>query len=139
MRPKSIRNFDFLYLGGIALSLVTFLLTYDDMVAEIQRQTAESGLQVGGGAALGGFLFGTVISIAIWFLISRLRIEVVKWVLVVFFLFGLIGLPVVLANVLTLSGLLNLAIFVVQALAIWMLFQPDARAWFAEKRGGGDL
>lgn len=135
MRPKSIRNFDLLYLGGIALSVVTFLLTYDDTVAEIERQAAASGYAMGGGGALVGFLLGTAVSLAIWFLISRLQIEVVKWVLVVFFLFGLIGLPVVIAHALTLSGMLNIAIFIVQALAIWMLFQPDAKAWFAEKRG----
>ena len=98
----------------------------------------ESGVEIGSGLAMGSLIFSVIISLAIWFLISRLRIGIVKWVLVVFFVFGLIGIPVILAELPSLAAILNLVVFVMQGAAIFFLFTPEAKAWFAEKHGGSD-
>ena len=137
MRPDSIRKFDWLYLGSLVLSVLAFALNYGEIVAQVDRELAGSGVEGGSGLAAGSLIFSVIVSLAIWFLISRLRVEVVKWVLVVFFVFGLIGVPATLAQLPSLYAILNLVVLVMQIGAIWFLFQPDAKAWFAEKRGGG--
>ena len=135
MRPQSIKYFDYLYLGSIALGVLSFLLNYNAIAAEIDRETAETGVQIGSGLAMGSLIFSVIVSLALWFLISRLRIEFVKWILIVFFFVGLIGIPTVFAQLPNLQAILSLIATVLQALAIYFLFQPDAKAWFAEKRG----
>ena len=135
MRPQAIKNFDYLYLGSLALGIVSFMLNYGTVVAEVERETAASGIEMGSGVAIGGLIFGLIISLALWFLISRLRIGIVKWVLVVFFVFGLIGIPAMIAMLPSLQAILSLVVTVMQAAAIYFLFTPEAKAFFAEKRG----
>lgn len=137
MRPKSIKNFDLTYLGSIAISVLGFILNYDVFLAQVQGEMAQSGMEVGSGFAIGTFAFGTAISLAIWFLISILRIVIIKWVLVFFFVIGLFGLPAAASQAMSITGIIGIATMVLQALAIYFLFRPDAKAWFAEKRGGG--
>lgn len=135
MRPQSIRNFDYLYLGSLALSVLGFVLSYEAILAEVQRETAASGIEMGSGLAIGSMAFGLIVSLALWFMVSRLGIELVKWILVVFFVFGLVGLPAVLAQLPDLPAILSLLMTVMQGAALYFLFTPTAKDWFAEKRG----
>lgn len=134
MRPESIKKFDMLYLGAVVLGLVNFVLSYGAMKAQMDAELARTGVEMGSGVLIASVIFGIVISLALWFLISRLRIEVVKWVLVLFFLWGLIGMPALFADGFGPTDIIALATFVMQAAAIYFLFRPDAKAWFAEKR-----
>ena len=138
MRPDAIKKFDYLYLGSLGLSIIGFMMNYSNITAEVDRELADTGMQIGSGLAMGSLIFSIVVSLAIWFLISRLRIGIVKWVLVVFFVLGLIGIPVILAQLPALHAVINLVVFLLQVAAIYFLFTPEAQAWFAEKRGGGE-
>ncbi|MXO62980.1 hypothetical protein [Qipengyuania oceanensis] len=135
MRPQAIRNFDYLYLGSLVLGVISFVLNYDAIIAEVQRETAANGMEMGGGLAIGSLIFGLIVSLALWFLVSRLRIEIVKWVLVLFFVFGLIGMPAVFAQLPSLHAVISLIVTVMQAIAIYFLFTPEAKAFFADKGG----
>lgn len=140
MRPGSIRKFDMLWLGALALGVVAFVLSYGTLKAQVDAQLAASGVAEGaGGAALiGGFAFGIIISLALWFLVSRLRLEFVKWILILLFVWGLINIPAIFADGFTLIDGLSLIGTAMQAAAIYFLFRPDAKAWFASKGTAGD-
>lgn len=138
MRPQSIRYFDLAYLGSIAISVLGFALNYESFFAQVQNEMAQSGLEVGHGFAIGTFAFGTAISLALWFLISILRVEIVKWVVIFFFVIGLFGLPAAASQAMSVNGMIGIVSMVLQAVAIYFLFRPDAKAWFAEKKGGDD-
>ncbi|QKG70850.1 hypothetical protein [Erythrobacter mangrovi] len=139
MKPSSIKNFDRLYIGSIVVGLIGFFFSYGAAVEQVSAELPEAGAGglVSGGLII-GLVVGTAISLALWFLISVLRIELMKWILAIIAAFGILGLFVGLGSELatgttqafnTLSTLLSIA-------AIFFLFQPDAKAWFAEKRGG---
>lgn len=139
MRPDSIRKFDMLWLGALALGVVAFVLGYGALKAQVDAQLAASGMTGASSAALiGGFAFGIVISLALWFLVSRLRLEFVKWILILLFVWGLINLPAIFADGFTLIDALSLIGTAMQAAAIYFLFRPDAKAWFAAKGTPGD-
>ncbi|WP_226699655.1 hypothetical protein [Qipengyuania gaetbuli] len=137
MKPASIKKFDMLYLGSIVVGLIGFAFNYGDLVETTNAELAAAGVEgMGGGIMIGSLIFGIVINLALWFLISGLRIEFVKWILVLFAAWAIFSLATTFG---LLSGL-NLVFTLVGNLmtlaAIYFLFQPDAKAWFAEKRGG---
>jgi hypothetical protein len=140
MRPDSIRKFDMLWLGALALGVVAFVLSYGTLKAQVDAQLADAGMAAGTSdfALMGGFAFGIVISLALWFLVSRLRLEFVKWILILLFVWGLINLPAIFADGFTLIDALSLIGTAMQAAAIYFLFRPDAKAWFAAKGTPGD-
>ncbi|QWC56746.1 hypothetical protein F7D01_06250 [Erythrobacter sp. 3-20A1M] len=137
MRPESIRKFDMLYLASIVVAIVNFFLGYGEMTAQAEAQMAANGLDMAnaGTFLIGSFVVGMAISIGLWALISRLRIELVKWILILFFLWGLVSLPTMLQGDFSLMMVLTIVTYILQGVAIYFLFRPDAKAWFAEKRG----
>jgi len=131
MKPASIRKFDLFYLGSIGLSIIGFFIGYDALVAQVESQGAAQGVALGPGVVIGGFAFSLALSLLLWWLTSAKRIALAKWIIVVFFVFGLFGLPSALAGGFSLMKSVNLLNVIAQAVAIWYLFQPDAKAWFA--------
>ncbi len=131
MQPDSIKKFSLLFLGSVALSIVNAILSYGIIKADL----ADAGLDVGIGALIGGVIFSLIISMALWFLIMKLKIELVKWVMLAFLAFGLIGIPALFANGFQFTDIVAIIVFVIQAAAIYFLFQPDAKVWFAQKNG----
>ena len=125
MQPESIKKFSLLYLGALALNLVNIVLVFG------MAQTAGIGI----GTLIFGIIFGVGIAVALWYLVVHLRIELVKWVMLAFLALGLLGIPTLLADCFQLTDILAFAVFAIQAVAIYFLFQPDAKAWFAEKNG----
>ena len=137
MRPKSIVNFERLVLLYLAIGLLYAYLVWDETMSSMQAQ----------GAALNS---GTVITIQaitvalylllVWF-IARKGSPVAKWIYVV-----LSGLSLALGLVSiqqTISfGTFPLIISIVQyaliLITIWLLFRPDAKAWFSDGRGGAE-
>lgn len=131
MRPESIRRFDLFYLASLALSVVGFVLSYDAVVAGVEAQSAAAGLQMGSGVAIGSFAFGIVLYLLLWFLVSRKRVAIARWLIVLLFLISLIGAPSALAGGFTLVEAISLLSLVLLAVAIYYLFQPDTKAWFS--------
>jgi hypothetical protein len=133
MKPTSIRRFDFLYLASIALSIVTYLLSYDAMVASVQARTAAAGVQLGAGTVVITMVVSVGVSLLLWFLVSKRRAVVAKWIIVLFFVLGLTGIPGLIAGGWTLLKTLSELNLLLEAAAIFYLFQSDAKAWFAER------
>ena len=137
MRPKSIVTFERLVLLYLAIGILSAYLVWDQTMASLQAQ----------GAGLGS---GTIITIQaitialylllVWF-ISRKGSPVAKWIYVV--IGGLSLVPGLVGIQQTISlGTLPLILTIVQygliLATIWLLFRPDAKAWFSDGRGGAD-
>lgn len=134
MKPESIKKFDYLYLGAIAVGIVAFLLGYGDTLAQVQQESAAAGFEMGGGLIIFGFLFGLGISLLLWYLTSPKGFVVAKWIIVALFVLGLIGIPEIIGMPFGVVKILNLLSLAMQIGAIWFLFQPDANAWFARDK-----
>lgn len=141
MKPASIKKFDMLYLGSIVVGLIGFAVNYGTIADQANAELAAAGVEgMGSGVMIGGVLVSVAISLALWFLVSVVRIEFVKWILAVFAGWSVLSLLMGVGSELTSS--LNLVFGVIGTVlgiaAIWFLFLPDAKAWFAEKRGAGN-
>ena len=137
MKPGSIRKFDWLYLGSIAVSLLGFVFNYDTIADQTNAELAAQGIEgLSTGVLIGGLLFGTAISLALWFMISILRIELAKWLLLLLTAWSVLTTATAAASVFDSSVAWGLISTIMTIVALWFLFQPDAKAWFAEKKGG---
>jgi hypothetical protein len=141
MKPESIRRFDLFYLGSVALSLVGSLLSYSAMVAQMEARTAAAGVQLGSGMVIGTVVLSIAISLLLWFLVSRKAVAIAKWIIVLFFVLGLIstigvaGSPGLFSGDWTLLKTISAVVLLLEAGAVYYLFQPDAKAWFAGAPG----
>ncbi|MAW90129.1 MAG: hypothetical protein CL574_03395 [Altererythrobacter sp.] len=139
-KPASIKKFDYLYIGSVIVGLAGLMLGWDTLIQQMNAEFAAQGVapedSFASTTVITGVLMGTAISLALWFLISRLRIEFVKWIIALFTAWSVISVLTAIVtgsfNVSQISGIISTVMAVA---AIYMLFQPDAKAWFAEKRG----
>tara|TARA_R110000751_G_scaffold2018_7_gene8633 strand:- start:222145 stop:222570 length:426 start_codon:yes stop_codon:yes gene_type:complete len=137
MKPASIRKFDWLYLGSVAIGLLGVALNYGAIASLTEADLASQGYaDMGVGVLIAGVLFGIAISLALWFMISVLRIGLAKWLLVVLTAWSVVTSGVAIVANFDVTMVWGLVSTVMTVLAIWFLFQPDATAWFAEKKGG---
>ena len=139
-KPGSMKTFDLLYLGSIVVGLLGLAFGWDglveQMVAEFSAQGVEADAQTASFSLILGFAFASVINVALWFLVSVLRIEFVKWLLVIFLVYGIFSIVVGVSE----SGfdLTQITAIVSTAMsigAIYFLFQPASKEWLAAKRG----
>jgi hypothetical protein len=133
-RPQSIITFERCYLGGVALGLANNALNWSNM-QEQMAATPNSQLLPDWflPATIG---VGLVITLLLWYFVARRASTVAKWILVVFFAIGLLGLPGIIAGVSSgliapLMAIVGLITMALNATAVWMLFRPDAKLWFA--------
>lgn len=140
MRPVSIVRFEQAYLGSIVLWLVNLALGWKTRLGALDSNPAFASNPQMAELAQTMMIGTTVVMLALWLLLwyftARRASEVAKWVIVALFGLSVIGLPFTLMSypvVGALSTVLSLATFALTAYAVWLLFQPDARAWF-----GGD-
>ena len=137
MKPASIRKFDWLYLGSVAIGLLGVALNDGATASLTEADLAGQGYaDMGAGVLIAGVLFGIAISLALWFMISVLRIGLAKWLLVVLTAWSVVTSGVAIVTNFDATMVWGLVSTVMTVLAIWFLFQPDATAWFAEKKGG---
>ena len=133
-RPLSIVNFERCYLGAFALGVVNVMVQWGELQAKIAAMPNS--------AMLGPWFFpmtiafGWGITLLLWYFTAHRRASVTKWIIAVFF--GLSVLSVVgslLMGTLPsgLAGVIAIVAFVMNGVAVWFLFRPDANAWFAGK------
>ncbi|HEU0044429.1 hypothetical protein [Sphingomonas sp.] len=133
-RPPSMINFERYYLGALAIGLINTALswsTYLRVPAIIQAQAAIGSWYLPTVTAI-GFL----IPLALWYFTARRGSVVAKWFITVFFGFGVLSLLISLGMgsfPSTIAAVLSVVALVLNALAVWMLFKPDAKAWFGER------
>lgn len=143
MKPTSIRRFDLFYLGSTALSLVGYLLSYKTMVAQMEAKTAAAGMQLGPGTVVATMVISLGISLLLWFLVSRKGSAISKWIIVLLFVlgllsaFGLFGTPSMFAGGWTMLKTVSTLVLLTEAVAVYYLFQPDAKIWLAGGANGG--
>lgn len=158
-RPKSIIQFEWLYLSCCAVSFVATTVALAKlpqlMATALAQQQAKAapvgtdpqalqhridiGMKIVVYAAYGSIVLSLALSALIWFFIARKRNEVFKWIEVV--LFGFATASYIWAVVMLIRGpvpptvdpisqTLGFAAYLLQAGAVYFLFRPDARAWF---------
>ncbi|THD35294.1 MAG: hypothetical protein E7773_12690 [Sphingomonas sp.] len=133
MRPKSIVTFEYCYLGSILLGVVNAAMTWKDVNGTVEA--AQTRAMLGDWFMPLAMVFGLTISLLLWYFTARSASVVAKWVVVVFFGLSLAGFLFTLAlgsRPDGIAGILSVAVLVLNAVAVWMLFRPDARAWFGE-------
>jgi hypothetical protein len=135
MQPESIRKFTLFYLGSLVVSLVATFVGYDILTAQVEAQSAATGLAMGSGAIVAGIALNVAITLLLWYLVARKGFAIAKWIIVLLFLFTLVtSISGIFAGGLAVHEGLSLLSIVVQATAVYFLFQPDAKAWFAGER-----
>ena len=140
-KPASMKLFDLLYLGSLAVGMIGLFLGWDTMIAQMNAELASEGVALdeafASNAIVGSFLFGVAISVGLWFLVSVLRIEFVKWIILLFTAYGVVTLATGIArdgfDMIELSGIVSTLMSIA---ALVMLFRPDSKAWFDAKHAG---
>ena len=139
MRPKSIVTFERLYLGALALGIVDIVLSWQETSARLAADPRARDL--GSTFLPMTVLISVIIPLLLWYFVARKASVVAKWIVVALFVLSIAafligaqrtGLPS------GLSGILSLVAVVMQAAAVWLLFRPDAKAWFNDGRGGSE-
>jgi hypothetical protein len=134
MRPKSIVYYEYCYLGSVLLGVVVTAMTW---TANNQTEEVEKIRAMLGASFLPIlYVFIYTLSLALWYFTARVPNTVAKWIVVGWFALSLIGFVMALGagNLPNdLPGLLAVAALVLNAAAVYLLFRPDARAWFGEK------
>lgn len=139
MRPASIVRFDQIFLGAIALGIANTVLSYDSTMAQLEADPAAAELGMAGpGFVIGASVFGFAISLLLWFFIARRASKVAKWILVVFTVIGVLGVPLALFEVPLVQAAITVVTALMQLAALWFLFRPDALAWFEHGPKGMD-
>jgi hypothetical protein len=133
-RPKSIVRFELAYLTSLAISAANTALTWSDAMSTVEAAKTEE--MFGPWFMPLITVFGFTLSLLLWYFTARVASNVARWVLVIFFLLGLLsfamtwlwGIPPT-----GLSGALAIAALVLNALAVGLLFRPDAARWFGAR------
>jgi glucan phosphoethanolaminetransferase (alkaline phosphatase superfamily) len=132
MRPPSIVNFERVVLLGLALGVLSSFLTWDDTVAAVSSTGMGSGTVI----AIQAVTI-TLYLILLWF-ISRKGSPVAKWIYVVISVIslaiGLAGFGQIMKSG-ALQLILTLAQYALALVSLWLLFRPDAKAYFEDGRG----
>lgn len=132
MRPTSIIRFEQLFLISLAIGLINVILTWDTTLAAIQADPNSAAL--GPNFAYITTAFGFGINLLLWYLVARKAVGFVKWILLVLMVIGVLALPSSFAILPPLNLAIGLALTVMQAIAVYMLFRPDAKKWFAGEK-----
>ena len=137
MRPMSIVNFERCYLGAVLIGFINSILNFS--ARNTNPQLAQATAMFGTGFFIIFALLGLAIPLLLWYFTARRASVVAKWIITVFFAIGALFFLFSLGRIFHsgLIGILSIIGFVLQAVAVYLLFKPDANAWFA--RGGVDL
>ena len=124
--PKSIKLFEQLFLGSLALGVIQSALMSNEM-------------DLSGGAAYGVAGFQVLLFIilgALVLLTSRKKSVICKWINTVFFVLGMVMFIPNLAIFIEqgVMGVISAVQLLMQAYAIYLLFDADSKAWFASKK-----
>ena len=133
MRPRSIKLYELCYLGAIVLGIVATAMSWKANLntaemQEIQRTLGSSFVPI-------FFVFVYTLSLALWYFTVRVPNIAAKWIVTIWFGLSLAAFLITLAQgqrPTDLSSAFSLAALAVNAFAVYLLFRPDARAWFGE-------
>jgi hypothetical protein len=125
-RPESIANFERLFLGSMALTLIYTIGTWNDTPIPFATWIAVVAVII----VLG-------LNLLLILLVSRRRSRIAKWVLTVFYL---LSAPTAVWAWISEPGtgwpLMDAVLLAMQGWGLALTFTPSARAWLKEKVGG---
>ena len=140
-KPAAIRNFTLLYLGAMVISLIASFMNMDSAAAAIDSQFAEdpniaaAGLDGSGSTFLMvGLVVGALFNLLMWYLIAVQRLGFLKWVLVVLLAYNVVTAIYAMTSGMAQIGIVGTVTLAMQAAAIYFLFTPEAKAWFAARK-----
>ena len=134
-RPASIVLFEKLYIAVIVIGVIGVVLSWNSLNAMAASQPGVSA-SAGSGILIGALIFGFLIPLLLLYFIARRASNVAKWIFVVLTAFGVYSFLATLSNPMVPKGLLlaaNLVSLVLTLYCAWLLFRPDAKAWFETK------
>ena len=136
-RPASIVTFERCYLGAWIVGLINTALNWNRTVTMMAANPATTQMGPGFGTTMlaGGLVIGAAITLVLWYFVAKRGSVVAKWIVTVLFAFGLISFlwSLAMARIsLGVSGIIGVVTMVLQAIAVFMLFRPDTKAWFGE-------
>jgi hypothetical protein len=133
MRPKSIVYYEYAYLGSVLLGIAVTAMTW---TANNQTQEVEQIRGMLGASFLPIlYVFIYTLSLVLWYFTARVPNTAAKWIVVGWFVLSLIGSGFAISAGTVPndpSGFLAIGALVLNAIAVFLLFRPDARAWFGE-------
>ncbi|GGD62351.1 hypothetical protein GRI62_13345 [Erythrobacter arachoides] len=136
VRPDSIKKFDLFYLAAIAIGVAQALLNYDAMQTALAGGLSSTGLAGQAGIVLPiGLALGFGFSLFNWFLVSRLRQGWARWVLLVFVAWRVSSIPLAIGAGMGSLSITGMIAALLQMIALYFLFRPETRAWFARPAG----
>jgi hypothetical protein len=86
---------------------------------------------MGSGVVFASIALGIAITLLLWYLVARRASSIAKWIVVLLFLFSLLTSLGVGSGGISASEAVSLVALLLQAAAVYFLFRPDAKAWFA--------
>lgn len=145
MRPASIVRFERAYLGSVAVWLANMAVGWPVMLRQLEAQPQFNGnpqvMKLAETLLMGGVAAILVLWLLLWYFTARRASVVTKWIIVGFTVLGALRLPLVLAGAPAagwFATVLSVAAFGLAAYATWLLFRPDAQAWFAGEGAQSD-
>ncbi|MEL7690034.1 hypothetical protein [Citromicrobium bathyomarinum] len=138
MKPQSMKVFDYAYLGSIFLGLLQFVSGYGTLKAEVAAQSATSGVALSPLFPLAAYAAFVAVELLLWFLVSRKRVIIAKWIIVLFFLLSLVSVGGYFVGPMPLSEIYGLLSLIAQAVAVAMLFRGDSIRWLNGRNAPGD-
>ena len=133
MRPKSIIQFEWIYLASAAIGVLSTYLTADANAA----QMANSGIAFTPSTIIVVTWITTAIGVGLALLASRKASNVARWIVIVLSALGIVSFPFLVPALPAMGpiAILTVSQFVLSIVMIWLLLRPDAKAWFADGRG----
>lgn len=133
-RPQSIIWFERCFLGAIGIGLVNSALNWSKIQAAVDATPGATALP--SGFMAGTIIAGLIINLLLWFFAARRGSNVAKWIIVVFVGLGFIAVLRSLVSVVAAptTNIFTYVALALQVVGLWMLFRPDAKAWFAGRR-----
>lgn len=133
-RPQSILWFERCFIGSMAVSLISAAFNWSTIQDSIEAIPDSAILPSWYIPAM--MLSGIVLNLVIWFFVARRGSVVAKWIATVFFGLGAVGMVFTLFGGHAAASLspTGIVAWLLSAVAIWMLFRPDAKAWFSGDR-----
>lgn len=133
MRPKAIILFERFFLAMIVVNLINGFANFDRTLGQI-KASPEAAAMFGSGFLIATIAIAALINLLLWYFVARRGSVIAKWIVVVFFGIVLLTFVASLGALKLPLALITISALILQALAVYMLFRPDAVAWLRGER-----
>lgn len=130
-RPKSIQLFELFYLGSVLVGAVNTAMAWAE--TSTSAEAAQVKQMLGQWFLPLSTVFLYTLWLLLWYFTARLRSNLARWVVVVFYVLALVGFVFTLGAGATPAGLpfaLSAVSLILTTIAVIFLFRRDAVAWF---------